>query len=91
MSVVIAYPFNATSAILGQRCLSNLYDVLLFMPNQVDEDFGEHILQDLQIIAAMSSQRTATKVTDPDFSSTDVKVVFFPSMGKIRYLFIDLH
>ena len=88
MSVVIAYPFNATSAILGQRCLSNLYDVLLFMPNQVDE---EHILQDLQIITAMSSQRTATKVTDPDFSSTDVKVVFFPSMGKIWYLFIDLH
>ena len=83
MSIVIAYPVNATSAMLGQRCLSSLYNVLLFMPKQVDEDFGQNILQDLQVIAAMSAQRTAKKVADPDFSSTDVKVVFFPSLGKI--------
>ena len=79
--VVIAYPCTDASGILGQKCLSSLCDVDLFMPTKVDETLGIVTFQDMQILSALEDLEVK-KTDNPDFSDPSIKVVFFPCIGK---------
>ena len=82
MSVIICFPHTPASQILGSHALANKYDVLLYMPTKIDCEWGEHILTDLKILAAMSGENTVTKAKVPDFSDPAAEIVFFPCLGE---------
>ena len=85
MSVYIAYPHTSASAIIGQKCITNLFSVNFFMPNRVDETIGGDILKDIEILASLSDDSDVERTDIPDFSAPDVNVVFFPCLGKYLY------
>ena len=81
-TIVIAFPTTGASSMLGRHCISNLYNVVLFMPTPIDVKFGISGLQDLQVLAASSGQNFAHKSVHPDFSKPEIKAVFFPCLGR---------
>ena len=82
MSVVICHPHTPASNEIGKEALSRCYNLILFMPDQMDKMWGEDIGLDLAILAARGGINSVKKTAVPDFSSPDIKIVFFPSLGE---------
>ena len=82
MSVVICHPHTAASHEIGKEALARCYNLILFMPNQMDKMWGEDIGLDLAILASRGGINSVKKTAEPNFSSRDIKIVFFPSLGE---------
>ena len=82
MSIVIAFPHTYASAEIGRQALACCYDVQLYMPLQIDREWGDHILTDLSALAARSGLNKVQMQPNADFSDPDVKALFFPSLGE---------
>ena len=82
MSIVICFPHTSASHEIGSKALANCYDILLCMPYEIDSQWGDPILTDLQVLAATSGRNTVEKTQSVDFSDPDIKVIFFPSLGE---------
>ena len=80
MSVIIAFPNTATSLLLGSSCVSALYDVVFFMPTEIDMQFGNNIYHNVKVLSS-PGDNDVLKTDIPDFSMPDVKIVFFPCLG----------
>ena len=87
MSVVICCPHNSASETIGSHALANQYNILVYMPTETDKKFGQPIFNDLGILAERSGENSVGKITTPDFSLPDTKVVFFPNLGKYYKFF----
>ena len=82
MSIVICHPHTSASQELGRAALANGYDLVLYMPEQADREWGDHILNDLAILGARGRQNSVGRTAVPNFSQPDIKAVFFPSLGE---------
>ena len=82
MSVVICHPHTAASHEIGKEALARCYNLILFMPNQMDKMWGEDIGLDLAILASRGGINSVKKTAEPYFSSPDIKIIFFPSLGE---------
>ena len=82
MSVVICFPLNSASQIIGDKAISLGFNIQLYMPTRIDDTWGEPILTDLKVLAARSGVNTVERAASVDFSDPTVKIIFFPCMGE---------
>ena len=61
MSVVICHPHTAASHEIGKEALAQCYNLILYMPNQMDKMWGEDIGLDLAILAARGGINSVKK------------------------------
>ena len=83
MSVVICHPHNSASQLIGNHALANQYNIKIYMPTETDRKYGEHIYNDLGIMAARSGDNTVEIADGPDFSDPEIEVVFYPNLGEL--------
>ena len=91
MSAVICFPHTSASGEIGRQALQCCFDVILYMPKEIDQKWGKHVLTDLTTLAARSGQNSVSCALSADFSSPAVKVVFFPNLGEEKKIYaLDL-